>query len=193
MRYLSIVMGMMVLSGCTLADVKVDVLSERTALENQVLGSYHSLDGQMLLSASVRGVDSSGKIARPPEHSREYKDTLSAMQTIDFHEDDLERFKRLGWAGENNQGLVEPFPKDSTDVPASLKDFADRYTSEEFEFVISRINESREKIMMQVIYMNANLNESDLPEVKKIFAAINADKARPGDKIQDQTGNWVTK
>ena len=56
--------------GCTLADVKVEMLSERTALENQVLGSYNALDSQMLLAASVRGVDTSGNISWPPEHTR---------------------------------------------------------------------------------------------------------------------------
>ena len=115
------------------------------------------------------------------------------MQTIDFHEDDLERFKRLGWAGENNRGLVEPFTMDRGGVPKELQDFADRYSAEEFEYVISRINESREKIMMRVIYMNENLDESDLAEVKKIFAKMNAEKAGPGDKIQDADGNWLVK
>ncbi|MBW1790345.1 MAG: DUF1318 domain-containing protein, partial [Deltaproteobacteria bacterium] len=31
------------LFGCTLAEVQVNVVSERTALENQVLGAYNSL------------------------------------------------------------------------------------------------------------------------------------------------------
>jgi len=181
------------ISGCTLADVKVEVLSERTALENQVLGAYNSLDAQMLLAASVRGVDTSGAITRPPEHSREYKDTISAMQTMDFHSDDLERFKSLGWVGENNQGLVEPFAIDRAAVPETFKEFADRYSDPEFAFVISKINAARETIMRRVIHMNENLTEADLPEVRKIFAKINAENARPGDKIQDADGNWQTK
>jgi len=181
------------LFGCTLADVKVEMLSERTALENQVLGSYNSLDSQMLLAASVRGVDTSGNIARPPEHSREYKDTISAMQIIDFHADDLDSFKQLGWAGENNQGLIEPMSINRTDIPETLKSFADRYSAEEFESVISKVNESREKIMLRVIYMNEDLDEADLPEVRKIFAKLNAENANPGDKIQDTDGNWLIK
>jgi hypothetical protein len=179
--------------GCTLADVKVEMLSERTALENQVLGSYNALDSQMLLAASVRGVDTSGNISRPPEHSREYKDTISAMQIIDFHADDLDAFKRLGWAGENNQGLIEPFSIDRKNVPENDKSFAERYSDEELEFVISTVNASREKIMMQVIYMNEDLNESDLPAVRKIFAKLNAENANIGDKIQDADGNWLIK
>ncbi|MEZ4579555.1 MAG: DUF1318 domain-containing protein [Desulfobacterales bacterium] len=182
-----------VFSGCTLADVKVEMLSERTALENQVLGAYNALDSQMLLAASVRGVDSSGNINRPPEQSREQEETIQAMQIIDFHADDLDRFKRLGWVGENNQGLIEPFAMDRDAVPEDLKEFAQRYSAEEFDYVIQKINESREKIMMRVIYMNEDLRESDLPEVKTIFAKINAEKARPGEKIQDRDGTWQIK
>ena len=182
-----------VFSGCTLADVKVEMLSERTALENQVLGAYNALDSQMLLAASVRGVDSSGIINRPPEQSREQEETIQAMQIIDFHADDLDRFKRLGWVGENNQGLIEPFAMDRDAVPEDLKEFAQRYSAEEFDYVIQKINESREKIMMRVIYMNEDLRESDLPEVRIIFAKINAEKARPGEKIQDRDGTWQIK
>ncbi len=182
-----------VFSGCTLADVKVEMLSERTALENQVLGAYNALDSQMLLAASVRGVDSSGNINRPPEQSREQEETIQAMQILDFHADDLDRFKRLGWVGENNQGLIEPFAMDRDAVPEDLKEFAQRYSAEEFDYVIQKINESREKIMMRVIYMNEDLRESDLPEVKTIFAKINAEKARPGEKIQDRDGTWQIK
>ena len=182
-----------VFSGCTLADVKVEMLSERTALENQVLGAYNALDSQMLLAASVRGVDSSGNISRPPEQSREQEETIQAKQIIDFHADDLDRFKRLGWVGENNQGLIEPFAMDRDAVPDDLKEFAQRYSAEEFDYVIQKINESREKIMMRVIYMNEDLRESDLPEVRTIFAKINAEKARPGEKIQDRNGTWQIK
>jgi hypothetical protein len=41
--------------------------------------------------------------------------------------------------------------------------------------------------------MNENLTESDLPAVRKIFAKINAENAKPGDKIQAADGNWLTK
>ena len=181
------------LSACTLADVNVEMLSERTALENQVLGSYNALDSQMLLVASVRGVDTSGNITPPPQHSREYKDTISAMQVLDFHADDLELFKRLGWAGENNQGFVEAFPMDNSDIPDNLKNAAARYSKEEFNFVISKINESRKQIMRRVIDMNENLTESDLAKISHIFGKLNAENAQPGDKIQSLDGTWQIK
>ena len=193
MKQIFIILLLSGLAGCTLADVNVEMLSERTALENQVLGSYNSLDSQMLLAASVRGVDSTGTITRPPEHSREFKDTINAMQVMDFHADDLDMFKRLGWAGENNQGFVEPFSMDDSNIPDDLKESATRYSDKEFDFVISTINKSREYVMYRVIYMNENLSESDLPEIKRIFAKINAENAASGDKIQSLDGKWQLK
>ncbi len=179
--------------GCTLARVNVEMLSERTALENQVLGSYNSLDTEMLLAASVRGVDSSGNIAPLPKHSPEYSDVLSAMQILAFNADDLERFKRLGWAGENNQGLITPFGVNKENPPEELKEFAAQISPEEFNYIVEQINRSRELIMRHTIYMNETLTEADLPEIRRVFAKINAEQAKPGEKIQSENGSWKIK
>ena len=81
------------------------MVSERTALENQVLGSYNSLSQDVLLVASVRGVDPLGRIKTPPRKSREHQNTVEAVETIAFNADDVDFFKRLRWVGENNQGF----------------------------------------------------------------------------------------
>jgi len=147
----------------------------------------------MLLVASVRGVDTSGNITPPTRHSREYKNAISAMQVLDFHADDLELFKQFGWVGENNQGLVETFPMDDSNIPENLKNAAARYSQPEFNFIISKINESRELIMRRVIDMNENLTESDLVKIRHIFGKLNAENANPGDKIQSLNGTWQIK
>jgi len=193
MRQVIYVSILILLTGCTLAQVDVEMVSERTALENQVLGTYNALDAQMLLAASVRGVDESGEISEPPKHSQEYKDAISAMQALDFHADDLDAFKRLGWVGENNKGYIEPFGMNMNDVPEELKEFVNRFTASEFDYVVSRINSAREVLMKRVIYMNENLKESDLPQVQQVFARINAENAAVGVKIQNDDGTWKTK
>lgn len=181
------------MAGCTLAEIKVEVMSERTALENQVLGTYNALDREMLLVASVRGVDSRGRIRQPPKHSQEHKDAVTAMQALSFHADDLQTFKQLGWVGENNTGLVEIFQMDKEDVPESLKDFAERFKPEEFKYVLSQINKSRELVMHRVIDMNENLTEDDMPQIRRIFGNLNTENARPGEKIQQPDGAWTVK
>ncbi len=105
------ILVLLALGGCTLAKVDVNVVSERTSLENQVLGSYNSLSEELLLVASVRGVSPTGKIEAPPRHTPEQQDATRALETISFHADDIDAFKRLGWVGENQEGLLTPFAR----------------------------------------------------------------------------------
>ncbi|MBS3758175.1 MAG: DUF1318 domain-containing protein [Desulfobacterales bacterium] len=193
MKHSIYILILALLTGCTLAQVDVEMVSERTALENQVLGTYNSLDAQMLLAASVRGVDEDGGISEPPKHSRQYKDAITAMQTLDFHADDLAAFKRLGWVGENNRGYIEPFGIKKDDVPPELESFAGRYTRPEFDHVVSRVNAARKVLMERVIYMNENLKESDMSRIQRVFAGIHAENAAAGVKIQTEDGSWKTK
>jgi len=179
--------------GCSLAEVKVEVMSERTALENQVLGTYNALDREMLLVASVRGVDSRGRIKKPARQSQEHKDAVTAMQVLSFHADDLQTFKQLGWVGENSQGLVEIFQMNKADIPENLKDFSERFQPEEFNHVVSQINASRELIMHRVIDMNANLSQDDIPEIRRIFGRLNTENALLGEKVQQPDGTWTVK
>lgn len=180
-----------VVCGCTLAKVNVNVVSERTALENQILGTYNSLDREMLLVASVRGVDARGNITTPPKKSQEQKDAVAAMQLMDFHADDINMFKKLKWVGENNKGLLEPFGVNHNNIPKNMAAFAKRYSEAEFSSVVTQVNQAREVIMQRVIDMNENLTDSDLPEVRKIFAKLNFDKAEPGEKVQKEDGTWI--
>jgi hypothetical protein len=184
---------MLALGGCTLAEVKVEMLSERTALENQVLGSYNALDTQMLLTASVRGVDSQGNIGRPPASSRERQDVIAAMQVIDFHADDIELFKRAGWIGENNRGLIEPFGLAHENVPDDLTEAALRFTPEEFAAIVDQVNASRRQIMRHVIHMNESITEADSEAVARIFAAVEADRSAAGTRVQTEDGRWISK
>ncbi len=190
--YIVIVWVLSLFTGC-LPEINVNIVSERTALENQVLGTYNAIDREMLLVASVRGVDSSGKIKSPPKHSQEHKDAITAMQVLDFNADDLSLFKRLGWAGENFLGLITSFEMNKADVPEELKDVASRFTKDEFENIIKQINESRNVVMHRVIELNENLTEKDLPKIQRVFGKLNIENALPGEKIQLADSKWVNK
>jgi uncharacterized protein YdbL (DUF1318 family) len=178
-------------TGCTLAKVDVNVVSERTALENQVLGSYNALSEDVLLVASVRGVDPTGKIKAVPRKSREHQNAVMAIETLAFHEDDVDAFKRLGWVGENNLGLLTTFPMNKENAPDDLQAFAARYPQDEFLSVVKQVNRAREVVMMRVIETNADFTEKDLPRIKRVFAKLNREKALPGEKIQKEDGSWA--
>jgi len=180
-------------TGCTIAKVNVEVVSERTALENQILGTYNALDNEMLMMASVRGVDDHGNIKKPPRHSQEHKDAITALQVQAFHEDDITKFKQIKWVGENNKGLLTSFEMDKQNIPENFKDFAKRFTQKEFDAVISQINQAREVIMQRVVDMNENLSKDDLLEIQKTFGKLNIENALPGEKVQNEDGIWGVK
>lgn len=180
-------------SGCTLAKVDVNVVSERTSLENQVLGTYNSLSQDMLLVASVRGVSPTGKIETPPRHTPEQVDATRAMETIAFHADDVERFKRFGWVGENQEGLLTPFTRETPKVSSEeLKLFAAKYSTAEFQQVVAEVNRSRDVLMMRVVQTNENFTLKDLPAIRKVFAKINRENSAPGSRVEDIGGKWIT-
>ncbi len=179
------------LGACTLAQVQMDVVSERTALENQILGTYNALDTEMLLVASVRGVDSSGEIREPPRRSQEARDATLALQVLAFHEDDVQAFKELGWAGENAEGLLTPFPLVRDGGPPGLEEFARDYGEDEFQAVVQAVNRAREAVMGRVIALNEDLTAEDLPQVRRVFARLNRESALPGERVQQPDGTWA--
>jgi uncharacterized protein YdbL (DUF1318 family) len=189
----SLALIIMALSGCTLAKVDVNVVSERTALENQVLGSYNALTQDVLLVASVRGVEPSGAIKTQPKKSREHQNAVEAVETLAFHDDDVDAFKRLGWVGEDNEGRLAPFPLQREKVPDELKGFADRYQRAEFDSVVVQVNKARDAVMQRVVDTNPDLTDKDLPLIRSIFARLNRENALSGEKIQQEDGSWSVK
>jgi uncharacterized protein YdbL (DUF1318 family) len=167
------------------------VVGERTSLENQVLGTYNSLSEELLLVASVRGVSPTGTIGTPPRRSPEQQDATRALETIAFHADDLDAFKRLGWVGENREGLISPFPRElPKNLPRELQSFATLYTEAEFRQVIDEVNQSRSLLMQRVVQTNENFTSRDLPAIRRVFAGINRQNSAPGTRVQADDGTW---
>jgi uncharacterized protein YdbL (DUF1318 family) len=181
------------LNSCTLAKVDVNVVSERTSLENQVLGTYNSLSEDMLLVASVRGVSPTGTIEAPPRHTPEQVDATRALETIAFHADDVESFKRFGWVGENREGLLTPFTREPPKTASEeQKSFAANYSEAEFQQVVQEVNQAREALMMRVVQTNENFTIKDLPAIHAVFAKINRQNSVSGAKVQNADGTWMT-
>lgn len=174
-------------SACTgkLVDVNVTVVDQKTALENQILGSYEELGNEMLLLASVRSVDEEGKLKTVAEIPPGKMKALRAMQRQEFNRDDMQTFKKTGCAGESNQGLLVYFDCARGKKDAKFKAFAQALIAEE--------NEDRLTILNRTIATNENFSESDLPKVQKIFASLNRDNAKKGEKIQLEDNSWSIK
>lgn len=174
---------LVLLNGCGRPLVGVTVIDERTALENQVLGTYQELNQQVMLLASVRYIDSKGKLKQTQELPPGKKNVVRALQRVSFNKDDLNRYKSLGIIGENNKGgitLLEP-----EKVELSGRAFVDNLIKEE--------NEDRLVIMSRIIETNETLSSTDVARVQKMFAALNRDKALKGEHVQLDSGKWIQK
>ena len=176
----------LLLASCgKLVDVDVTVVDQKTALENQILGSYEELGNEMLLLASVRSVDEDGKLVTVAEIPPGKKEAIRAMQRQEFNRDDIQSFKQAGVAGEGNSGELKFFENEKTRKDPQFKSFVQAIIKEE--------NQDRLTILNRTIATNQAFAEGDLPKVRKIFASLNRDSALQGEKIQLESGQWTVK
>lgn len=175
------------LSACAgkLVDVNVTVVDQKTALENQILGSYEELGSDMMLLASVRSVDENGKLKTVAQIPPGKLKAIRAMQRREFNRDDIQMFKQSGCAGEGNDGLLVFFEVEKTQKDPKFKTFA--------QAIIAQENEDRLATLERIVATNENFSEDALPKVKKISASLNRDNAKPGEKIQLEDGTWTVK
>ncbi len=178
--------AVLLLAACgKLVGVDVTVVDQKTALENQILGSYEELGNEMLLLASVRSVDEEGKLKTVAEIPPGKKQAIRAMQRQEFNRDDIQNFKRSGVAGEGNVGLLVFLENQKTKQDTQFNSFAQAIIQEE--------NEDRLAILKRTIATNEAFADGDLPKVQKIFASLNRDSAQAGEKIQQENGDWTVK
>ncbi len=127
------------------------------------------LVGVLLLNLSV---------ASFAEGKYEIKEMTPAIKTaLENRKDrfnDLKALKAQGSVGENNRGYVEALKNDA-----------------QTQQLVDSENQDR-KLIYKAIEEQNNLNGA-LETIEKVFAQVQRDKANPGDKIQDENGNWVTK
>ncbi len=183
-RQVAVVLIATALAGCAnLVQVKVDVVDQRTALENQALGAYRTLEGETMTLASVRSVGADGTVRGAPPLSREKKEALAAMRRSRFNKDDLDRLKEIGAVGEANNGYVVLFP----DVVADEKERAFA------QLMVTQENEDRKVLYGRIAATGEGFTTDDLDKVAAIMAGVNADEAPPGALVQGKGGQWKKK
>jgi hypothetical protein len=175
------------LTGCAekLVDVNVTIVDQKTALENQILGSYEELGNEVLLLGSVRSVDEEGKIKPVIVVPKGKRLALKAMQRQEFNRDDILEFKSTLCVGEGNNGLLKYFENERTLKDSDYKKFVVAILKEE--------NEDRLTILERIVATNENFSDKDLSKVQKISASLNRDNAHAGEKIQSDDGAWSIK
>lgn len=187
--YLSSVAALLaapIVSGCT-PNVVVLGLPEKTALENQVIGTYEYLreEDRLFLAepgTGVRGVpaeEGAGADA-PAAASVARKNVVKALLHQEYQRLDVLRFKSQGWIGEKRNGYLDLFPDR---IPEEYRERIERLVNEE--------NTDRRTVVDGIIAMNPKLDEKNRPEIEAVFARLYREAARPGDWVQTTAGRWV--
>jgi len=175
--------GLMAIASTVACTFPVEVTSHRTALENQVLGSHQELDEELVLVSSVRSPRDKGA-----EASSLGKKVLRAKQLQEFNRDDIDELKDSQVIGETNQGVLTLLPKDVGMVHKAKPETVKLAT-----LVIEEENRSRQVIWMHRIATNDNLQDKDLPGIRRTFAKTQWDTAKAGHWFQAEDGGWRRK
>ncbi|MDZ7269772.1 MAG: YdbL family protein [candidate division KSB1 bacterium] len=168
-------------AACSIHTPEMKFTGEKTALENQILGTYNQVKEDVWMVASVRAVSPDSQIVI----SEEKRLVLTAIQNREFNKDDVEEFKREGLVGENARGYLE--------IRDPQRAAADPERARLLEKIVAEENRDRQIIMQRIIDINPAIAASDQAEVEKAFASLNRESAKPGEWIQLPNGEWVRK
>lgn len=163
--------ALLLLTGCTF---NFEVTSQRTALENQVLGAYKELEDDVILASSVRAPGDD-----KPVLSASKRRAVDARQNQDFNRDDIDEMKDAEILGEAADGSLAVLPK------APSGKLAAQLVAEE--------NRDRAEIWNRIIAANENLSLKDLSQVRKTYAKLQREATAAGQWYQDESGAWQKK
>jgi hypothetical protein len=168
----------LVAPGCV--SVRPKVVSEKTQLENQILGNFDKLENDLILASSVRSMGAPGN-----ELSPAHREALIAVMNRQFRRDDVEELKGKKIAGESLQGTLALRDTPELKENAQLKGQATKVIADE--------NRDRDVIMKRVLDMYSGLGPEDLPEVRKMMHELAVTQSLPGTPIEDPDQGWIEK
>ena len=177
----SVIVCVIVLTGCSIKAPEVRVTGEKTALEREVIGTYHQMREDTWMIASTRSAEEDTL----EEVSPEKRQVLEALREQEYNKDDIDEFKQKGYVGENNRGFL--------DVRASGLADADEKTKALVDEIVREENQDREVVMGRVIELNESLKKAVRDEVLVIFARMHQENSLPGTWIQQPEGEWIRK
>ena len=166
---------------CSVRTPKVQFTGQKTALENQILGTYEQIEDDSYMVASTRSGTGDEKVALADEK----KKVLEAVQSRKFNNDDIVEFKKDGAVGENYQGFLELRPLPKLESYPEYREFVQQIVDEE--------NRDRKIIYDRVLEINPDANKAGQEKVYAVFAKLNRDSSEKGMWIQLTDGTWIEK
>ncbi len=162
------------------AKIEINIVGEKTSLENQILGNYNFLGKDKFLVTSVRTIpDDLNKISDSKKRS------FLAYQNRIYNRDDYERFMDMGIIGETNNGYVEIINEEYFKENPGIEKFVKKLIKEE--------NRDRKIIYKRITEITEGLTSEDLSRVEKTFVKKYQSQAEEGWLYQNEKGNWIKK
>lgn len=171
--------------GLSLFNIDVNLVGEKSVLEQQVLGTYADLGRDLTVYASVRAVEPDGSLSAPPQTTNSQTEALRAMSNRRYNRDDLDALLSNGVVGEGNDGLLSVLDESRIPSTGLAEDLARQVIQEE--------NQDRTVIIERLIATTPGIDASNATEVPAILAGLNRDLAPSGSQIQNSAGQWSVK
>jgi uncharacterized protein YdbL (DUF1318 family) len=166
---------------CSIKPPEVKVTGEKTALEREIIGTYHQMREDTWMVASTRSTDE----RQPVVMSAEKKKVLEALQQQEFNKDDVEEFKKKGYVGESGDGSLVVRGGDDLKRDAEQSNLVRDIVQEE--------NQCRQAVLQRVVELNDALKKAVPKDVLSVFAKMYQDNSPKGTWIQKPAGDWVRK
>lgn len=170
-----------VIAQCSIKAPELQVTGEKTALENQVLGTYEQIesDGWLIASTRAFGTKSSTEVSDTKQA------VLEAVQNRKFNQDDVSELKHDKVIGENNKGFLHILGNNRYENDVSYRKLVDQIVEEE--------NRDRQIIFDRVLSVNLSAAEAGKDRILEIFAKLNYDNSEAGTMVQTADGQWIEK
>lgn len=166
------------ISGCTF---NFELTSQRTALENQVMGVYQELDDEVFLLSTMRGARNQISEKVGPNGS-----VVSNRRNQEFNRDDIEELKEKGIVGERWDGLLEQ-------VEANSSQRTGVYPMELIKLLINEENSDRRNIWRYVLSRIPEGSGVTLDQIGEAYGRGQWDKAVTGFWLKSKDGIWHKK
>jgi len=172
------------LSGCAF---NFELTSQRSALENQIMGKYEELDDDLIVAKPQKPL-TAGSLAKKMEHSELEKLAMLAKQNQEFNLDDIEELKDEQILGETTNGYLRLLAAD-----IGLAKSASKEQKSLAEALVAEENHDREIIWRRAIDTDAALSDKDLPKIQRKFAEKLYAEAPAGYWFEASNKQWQQK
>ena len=162
------------------AKIEINIVGEKTSLENQILGNYNFLGKDKFIVTSVRTIpDDLNKISDSKKRS------FFAYQNRIYNRDDYERFMDMRIIGETNNGYIEIINEKYLNENPGIEKFVKKLIEEE--------NRDRKIIYQRITQITEGLTSEDLRKVEETFTKKYREQSKKGWYYQNMEGNWIQK